>query len=220
MAEVTNFEEPLQNNNQEEPNKNNIPEPFQNNALENNILEPYKSNNNNLPESDQNNVPASNQNDIHQNNLNQGIANEELNKKMRNYKIIFLTIMFFIFIAELVAEFFSIIFLNKPSKKSRDSGSNYGEGLIVLLYVFIIYPILIVFSSIILCCSCKNNSPNAKIKCFIVLCIIKGAFTLFFFGEDNKVPIFGLILEILNIIFLTTAICYQNIVQKYLFSQN
>ena len=164
MSEVNNFEEPLQNNNQEEPNKNNIPEPFQNNIPENNILEPYKNNvpENNFPESWQNNVPASYQNDIHQNNINQGIANEELNKKMRNYKIIFLYIMFFIFIAELVAEFFSIIFLNKPSKKSRDSGSNYGEGLIILLYVFIIYPILIVFSSIILCCSCKNNSPNAK----------------------------------------------------------
>ena len=68
MADLNNFEETFQ--------ANNIPEKY-----ENNMKEPYQNKN---PGIYQNNNPENLQNNL--NNLNQEIANEELNKKMKDIK--------------------------------------------------------------------------------------------------------------------------------------
>ena len=218
MTEENNFEEPLQNNTQE-LFKNNIPESYQNNIPEpyqNNIPEPYQnnipgSNQNNIPGSSQNNIAGPNQNNPNQNNLNQGIINEELNKKMKDKKSSFLTSMIVIFISDMVVEFIALSALDEPSKRSSE-GSNFGEGFEILLYLFIVLPALILFSSLILCMSCQYNNPDSKICGSIFLCLIRGLIMISFLSK-KKAVIYGITLEILNLILMIISISYQIVIK-------
>ena len=239
MAEFNNtYEEPFQNNTQE-PNKNNIPEASQNNFQDQaNIPEPYQNNvpepyQNNIPETYQNNIPAPYQNNIpslyqnnitlpyqnnipgpiqnnfYENNINQGIVNEELDKKLNNLKCTHLFIMFIIFIIEIVLEFITIPIVDEEEEKNHDSrGSNFGEGLYTVVLIVCIFPILTILSSIILCLSCQPKNPNAKITISIVLCIIRALIMISIIVEDELV-IIGIVLEILNFTFMINSVCYQ-----------
>ena len=224
-----------------EPFENNIPKPYQNNILYSfqntlpepflNNIQPYQNNNpgtyqnyqNNIPGAYQNNnqgfyqnIPRPNQN-INYQNLNPGNINDELNKKMNNLKKKFFTLLIFIFIEEIVLIFCTFIILNETIySHSRDS--NYGEGFEIIEFVLFVYPILIIFSSIILCCSCNNNNPDTKITVSIIFSILKGVLMIFIFAADKRLIIFGVVLEIFNLSFMITSICYQNQIKKILFS--
>ena len=125
--------------------------------------------------------------------------------------------MIFIFLVEIILIFSTLPILNEP-EESHGRGSNYGEGLVVLVYIFFIYPALIIFSSIILCCSCNNNNPDRKITVSIIFCILKGLLIISVFAADKDLIIFGVMLEIINLSFLITSICYQIQIKKNLFS--
>ena len=234
MAE-NNIEEPLQNNTQES-NENNIPETYQNNfaeetnipvAYQNNIPKPYQ---NNFPQPDQNNPQLSQnqipgpyqnnnlgpfQNNFVPNNLTQGIVEEELNKKMKDLKAIYCSILVVIFLLEIVLEFVCVSLFGE-SKEHDDMHSYFGEGLIGVIYVIMIYPFLIILSSYILCLFFYDYCPNTKIVLSVIICIGRGFIMLIFFNEGKgRLRNIGIILEILNLSFMITSISYQIQIKRY-----
>lgn len=125
----------------------------------------------------------------------------------------FLIIMIIIFIAELVVEGVAFPNTSDPNNSKDDGGSNFGEGLLAVFLLFFIYPVLIILSSMILCLSCNMNNPKGKIVVCIILCILKGLAIIVLLSY-NKLVIFGIILEILNLIFLITSIIYQSYIKN------
>ena len=201
-----NFPEPYQNN-IPEPYQNNIPEPYQNN-----IPEPYQNKN---QEPSQNNNPEPCQNNL--NNLNRGIANNKLkNKKMIKMKIIYFIIMSIIFISELVLYYIAIPMFDKDNPFNKDY--EHGEtGMYTPGFLLAIYPLLIMFSSSILCLSCGEKIPIFRIIFIILLCIGKGLLTITFFNDDFKsVTPIGITLEILNFFYMVTSVTYHIILIKYI----
>ena len=219
MTEGNNFEKPFQNNNKDAPNKNKIKKSYKNNNLlpyQTKIQEPYK---NNSARPFQDNNSESSENENYHDYLQQEIL-EETEKKMKDLKIKYCTIMIIMFLSEIVLELIALSILSKDiEKKYDDEGSNFGEGLIIAFLLFIIYPALIILSSIILCCSCQNNCPTAKIIIFAILCTIRGLIMLTFFNEDcSSIKIFGIVLEILNFFYMITSISYQVNIQHNLYN--
>ena len=128
-----------------------------------------------------------------------------------------LIIMIIIFISELILEFIALPILGEDRGEYDHDGSNFGAGLAAVFFLYVIIPPLTLLSLIILCCSCHNSCPATKIVIFIILCIIRGLIMITFFNEDiQTVKIFGIVLEILNFIFMFTSISYQiKIKDKY-----
>ena len=223
-----NFPEPYQNNNQgpnnlPQPYQNNFPEPYQNNTqgpnnlpqpYQNNFPEPYQNNNQGFS---QNNNPGPIQNNNVQNNLNQGIRNPKLSTKMKSVKAIFLIILIIIFISEIVVDFFALSPFCEPEPHDDPEASYFGEGLVVLVFLFFFYPILIILSSTILCLSCWENAPIIKIVVSVIICCIRGFIISRFINDYNKKTVtFTIILEILNFVFMITSITYQIIIKTNL----
>ena len=163
MAEVNNFEEPFQNN-IPAPRTNNIPEFYQNNFQNQaNKSTPYQNNTlrpNNIPEPYHNNFPEPFQNNNQgpfQNNINQEIANDELNAKMKSIKTTFLTILVIIFISEIVVDFAALKTFTEPKPHDDPDASYFGEGLAGFIILIFFYPILIILESIILCLPCHQD---------------------------------------------------------------
>ena len=197
--------------------QNNIPKPYQNNIPQyeqNTIPQPYQ---NQIQGPYQNNNLGPFQNNYVQNNLNQGIINEELEKKMKNLKAIYCAIMVLIFLSEIVLEFVSLSMFGESEHEDKPgSHSHWGEGLIVVIYVFFIYPILIILSSFILCLFCIDNCFIGKIVISVIICIGRGLIMITIFNEGkSRLTIIGIILEILNLSFMITSISYQIHIKKY-----
>ena len=214
MTEIGNFEELLKNNAQE-LNRNNIQEPYQNNIQEpyqNNVTVPYQNNiqahyQNDIAVPYQTDNRGPYQNNISRNDLNQGNANEDLNKNNNPCKTICLLIMFIIFIADIVLMFTALPIIGE---EDENDDPYYGSGFTALIFLIFVFPPLIILSLMILCYSCADNYPICKIVLFSILCLFRGLIMITFFNEEKKkVHTFGLVLEILNFIFLICAISLQ-----------
>ena len=173
------------------PKNKNFEEP-----LQNNILEPFQNNQDTEPYQD-NQVPNIN---YIPGPDNQGIINIELNQKIKYFKIIFCIIMTIIFIAEITLEITALPSIRKAQKA---------------IYSIFIYPPLILFSLGILIISVFGKNSLPKIIGFFVLCFIRGLIIIKFLREDSKkVKKIGIVLEILNYLFMMTSITYQMIILK------
>ena len=239
MADLNNLEEEFQSNTQE-PNLNKIQEPYkdnfqdqtnisvpdENNVIQrqNNIPEPYK---NNIQEPYQYDKPGpyqindsdTFQNKIYIKDLNQGIANEELNKKEKCFKAIFLTILIIIFISEIAVYFISFSIIGKPPEHSNPEHSYFGEGLEAALLLIIVFPLLIILSSFILCFNCFRGFPIMKIVIIIILGALIGFIATVFFDTDREnANIIAILLESLNFLYIIVSVSYQITIKIYSFN--
>ena len=209
MKDLNNYEEPFQNNTQETNNnniqvsyQNNNPEPYQNNiqvSYQYNIQGP---NQNNIQVPYQNNIPGP-----YQNHLNEVVANKD---KIKRLNIIYYPIMVILIIADTVLVIITMDKINDSNYDPNDDSAN--NGGIGNLIIFIG---LVGLSLIILCCSYCVCIPIIKIVIFILLCFFRWLFIHNnFFDENNQVSDFyGIMLEILNFIFLIIAISHQIIIK-------
>ena len=239
MADLNNLEEAFESNTQE-PNLNKIQEPYkdnfqdqtnisvpdENNVIQrqNNIPEPYK---NNIQEPYQYDKPGpyqindsdTFQNKIYIKDLNQGIANEELNKKEKCFKAIFLTILIIIFISEIAVYFISFSIIGKPPEHSNPEHSYFGEGLEAALLLIIVFPLLIILSSFILCFNCFRGFPIMKIVIIIILGALIGFIATVFFDTDREnANIIAILLESLNFLYIIVSVSYQITIKIYSFN--
>ena len=233
---TNNMQEPFTNNMQE-PYTNNIPEfyqnncqnqaniptPYQNDTLrpnnfpepyQNNYPEPYQNNNQGLS---QNNNPGPIQNNTYQNNLNQvnqEIGNEKLNTKMKPIKAIFIIILMIIFISEIVVDFVGLSTFCEPKTHHDPEASYFGEGLIILAFIFLYYPILIILSSMVICLSSFDKLPVVKIFVSVIICSIRGFIISRFINDYNKkTETFAIVLIILDCLLMIASISYQIIIK-------
>ena len=132
---------------------------------------------------------------------------------MKDLKAIYCAIMVLIFLSEIVLEFVSLSMFGESEHEDKPE---YHEGLVVIFYVFFIYPILIILSSFILCLFCLDNCFIGKIVISVIICIGRGLIMITIFNEGkSRLTIMGIILEILNLSFMITSISYQIHIKKY-----
>ena len=225
MAEKSNPEEPLQNNNNKETNENITPETYKDNEepTKYNIPKPYqknqKSNQNNIQEPSQNNIqgtyqinipgPVQNNNsNLFHNCFGEVILTEDLKNKKNCLKLIFCIIMIFILIAEIILMINSIPSIRKTEPKEEDRGSLY-IGTAAIYQVFI-FPTLIILSIILISYTFIDVCFISKIIYNIILSLIIGYIMKGMLNEGSKeLEKYDIALEILNGILSILSISYQ-----------
>ena len=174
MAELKNYEEPFQNNEQE-------------------------LNNNNAQGTYQNNIP-----DPNQNNLNP--VNKDLKNKIMYLKIIFCPIMVILIIADIAIQMIASPKLDEEDPYD-DSANNGGIGR------FFQFLGLVSLELIIVCCSYCDTIPIIKIVIFILFSFFRWLLIDNNFFDEKVTDFYGIMLEIINFVFLATAISYQIIIK-------
>ena len=119
--------------------------------------------------------------------------------------------MVVIIAVEIIVEFKDL-----PSVTQFEKKDKYDDEAEILPAVFLllIMPIENILSLIILCCSICDFSPIIKIVIFIILGFLKAYIMLTFFADRKPgINIYGLLLEILNFIFMIIAISLQIILK-------
>ena len=170
-------------------------------AEENQINLPFKNNEN------------SNENNIESNQINQeGMSKENLIKRK---KIICSFLLIVLFILEILFIILGLVNLDDDDKDKKkestdDEGIEQDERLTLggLGYIFF-FGCSIIFSLIIIICTCINCLPYCKIIFFICFLVLKGIFSgvsLDYYPEVRKY-IIGFI--IVNVIFFIIAIGFQ-----------
>ena len=166
----------------------NYEEPFRNNEQELN-------NNNNAQGTYQNNIP-----DPNQNNLNP--VNKDLKNKIMYLKIIFCSIMVILIIADIAIQMIASSKLDEEDPLD-DSANMGGVGR---LFEFLG---LVSLELIIVCCSYCDTIPIIKIVIFILFSFFRWLLIDNNFFDEKVTDFYGIMLEIINFVFLATAISYQ-----------
>ena len=169
-------------------------------AEENQINVPFKNNEN------------SNENNIESNQTSQEVMGKEDLIKRKNTICSFLLIFLF---------FFEILFIilglvnydddkDKKKENTDDEGIEQDERLNLggLGYI-LFFGSSIIFSIIIIICTCINCPPYSKIITFICILLFKGLFSGLAFDNDSEIRNYLIGFIIVNVIFFIIAIGFQ-----------
>ena len=126
--------------------------------------------------------------------------------------------MIIIFISEIALYIIAFPIISKTPEHSNPKHSYFGEGLEAVFLLIIIFPVLIILSSIILCFSCVRGFPIIKIVIIIILCLFRGFIAIPFFNSDRKhAKTIGIVLESLNLLYMIASVSYQITIKIYSF---
>ena len=169
-------------------------------AEENQINLPFKNNEN------------SNENNTESNQISQEVMSKEDLIKRKNTICSFLLI--FLFFLEILFIILALVNYDDDKDKKKDSTDddemeqderlNLG-GLAYILF----FGSSIIFSIIIIICTCINCRPSSKLITIICIVVFKGLFSGLAFDNDSEVKNYFIGFIIVNVIFFIIAIGFQ-----------
>ena len=170
-------------------------------AEENQINLPFKNNEN------------SNENNTESNQISQEVMSKEDLIKRKNTICSFLLI--FLFFLEILFIILALVNYDDDDKDKKKDSTDDDEmeqderlnlgGLAYILF----FGSSIIFSIIIIICTCINCRPSSKLITIICIVVFKGLFSGLAFDNDSEVKNYFIGFIIVNVIFFIIAIGFQ-----------